>query len=276
MSKRGQDKAQQIEEDAHERTAPSGKVVYTAILEEAEDELQRPSAALFWSGLAAGLSMGFSLVAEGLLRSHLPERPWTPLVAEFGYSVGFLIVVLGRQQLFTENTLTPVLPLLQRKDGKTLGNVLRLWGVVLAANLLGALAFAWIAARTPAFEEHARHAFRQIGHEAMRHGFGTVLLRAVFAGWLIASIVWLLPFAESARVWVIIFITYLVALAELSHVVAGAAEVFVIALDGEKGWGAVLGGYVVPALLGNTIGGVLLVAALNHAQVVAGGGGKAV
>jgi formate/nitrite transporter FocA (FNT family) len=270
----GQDKSQQVEEEAHQRSAPSGKVVYKAILKEAEDELERPSSALFWSGLAAGLSMGFSPVAEGLLRSHLPERPWTPLVTKFGYSVGFLIVILGRQQLFTENTLTPVLPLLRRKDGKTLGNVLRLWGVVLAANLLGALAFAWIAARTSAFDEDARHAFRQIGHAVMRHGFGTVLLRGVFAGWLIASIVWLLPFAESSRIWVIVIITYLVGLAGLSHMVAGAVEVFALALAGEKGWGAALGGFVVPALIGHIIGGVLLVAVLNHAQVVAGGGGE--
>src|SRR5215204_494686 len=139
---------QQTEDEAHERSAPSGKVVYKAILHEAEDELGRPSAALFWSGLAAGLSMGFSLTAEALLRSRLPERDWTPLVTKLGYSVGFLVVILGRQQLFTENTLTPVLPLLQRKDAKTLANLLRLWGVVLAANLLGALSIAWVMARS--------------------------------------------------------------------------------------------------------------------------------
>src|SRR3954454_9630144 len=121
--------------DADERTAPSGKVVYKAILKEGEEELERPSAALFWSGLAAGLSMGFSMVAEGLLTAHLPDAPWRPLVAKLGYSVAFLIVVLGRQQLFTENTLSPVLPLLKRKDRATAANVLRLWGVVLAANL---------------------------------------------------------------------------------------------------------------------------------------------
>src|SRR5690349_9073033 len=110
------------EDEAEERSSPSGKIVYKAILKEAEDELERPSSALFWSGLAAGLSMGFSLVGEGLLRAHLPDKPWRPLVAKLGYSVGFLIVILGRQQLFTENTLTPILPLLQRRDARTLGN----------------------------------------------------------------------------------------------------------------------------------------------------------
>src|SRR4051795_10108364 len=82
-----------VEEEAEERSSPSGKVVYKAILKEAEDELERPSSALFWSGLAAGLSMGFSLVAEGILRTRLPEREWTPLVTKLGYSIGFLVVI---------------------------------------------------------------------------------------------------------------------------------------------------------------------------------------
>src|SRR3954465_13897219 len=110
------EESQKQEEEAHERSSPSGTVVYKAILKEGESELERSSSALFWSGLAAGLSMGFSLVAEGLLRAHLPAEEWRPLGAKFGYSIGFLIVILGRQQLFTENTLTPVLPLLQKKE----------------------------------------------------------------------------------------------------------------------------------------------------------------
>jgi formate/nitrite transporter FocA (FNT family) len=269
-----QQKEQHLEQEAQHRSAPSGKVVYKAILKEADGELERPSAALFWSGLAAGLSMGFSLVAEGLLRAYLPERQWTPLVAKFGYCVGFLIVILGRQQLFTENTLTPVLPLLQRKDGKTLRNMLRLWGVVLAANLLGALVMAWAVAKTNAFDEHVRREFVEIGHQSLGPGFGTVLLRGVFAGWLIALIVWLLPFAETARVWVIVIVTWVVGVGHLSHIVAGSVNGFALAAAGEKEWGTVLLSFVVPTLIGNTIGGVTFVAALSHAQVVAGGQGE--
>ena len=167
-----------------------------------------------------------------------------------------------------------MLPLLRRRDLPTLGNMLRLWAVVLGANLLGALIFAWVASRTEAFAPDVRHAFTAIGHDAVRHGFGTALLKGVFAGWLIATIVWLLPFAEAARVWVIILVTYVVGLAQLSHVVAGAVEAFALAWAGEKGWPAVIGGYLLPTLIGNIIGGVTLVAALNHAQVVAGGHGE--
>jgi formate/nitrite transporter FocA (FNT family) len=256
--------------EADHRSAPSGKIVYKAILKEGEEELARPSSALFWSGLAAGLSMGFSMIAEGLLTAYLPEAKWRPLVAKLGYSVGFLIVVLGRQQLFTENTLTPILPLLQRKAGAGLANVLRLWAVVLFANLIGALLVAIVSARTSAFDPEVQKAFVEMGHKAMEHGFWTTLLRGVFAGWLIALMVWLLPFAESARVWVIVVITYFVGVGHFSHIIAGAVEVFALAAGGHTTWAHVFAAFIAPTLVGNILGGVTLVTMLNHAQVVAG------
>src|SRR5271170_996181 len=130
------------QKQVEERLAIGANVVYETIRREGEDELQRPAAALAWSGLAAGLSMGFSFIAEGLLMARLPDQPWRPLIGCAGYCVGFLIVILGRQQLFTENTLTVVLPLLLRKDLSTLLRMLRLWGVVLGANLVGTFLFA--------------------------------------------------------------------------------------------------------------------------------------
>lgn len=259
-------------EEAEERSAPSGRVVYKAILVEGEDELDRPSSALFWSGLAAGGSMGFSLVTEGLLRAHLPDAPWRPMISKLGYSVGFLIVILGRQQLFTENTLTPVLPLLRRRTADVLRNVLRLWSIVLLANLIGGAAIAWALVKTPAFEPPIRQAFLDLGREAMNHPSGTILIRGIFAGWLIALMVWLLPFAEAARVFVIVIVTYVVGLGQLSHVIAGSVETFALAWAGQRGWGEVFGGYLLPTLAGNIVGGVTLVAAINHAQVCAGSG----
>jgi formate/nitrite transporter FocA (FNT family) len=255
---------------AEERSAPSGAIVYKAILKEGTDELRRPSSALFWSGLAAGLSMGFSLIAEGLLRTYLPEAGWQPLLAKMGYSVGFLIVILGRQQLFTENTLTPILPLLMRKDAKTFANVARLWGIVLGANLLGGLLVGWVCVKSSAFEPEVQSTFVEIGRETIHYGFAQTVLRGIFAGWLLALMVWLLPFAESGRIWVIIIVTYLVGLGHFSHVVAGSINAFALAAAGAASWAKVLGVFVLAALLGNTLGGVTLVAALNHAQVVSG------
>jgi formate-nitrite transporter family protein len=255
-------------QEAQTRSSVSVHVVHEAVRQEGEEELKRSSAALAWSGLAAGLSMGFSLAGEGLIRSRLPDAPWRPLFAKFGYSAGFALVILGRQQLFTENTLTAILPLLHRPSSHKLNNVLRLWAVVLAANTLGALVIAWVMGNTAAFSAEARAAFQAIGQESLAPGFWTVLLRGIFAGWLLAMLVWILPFAEHARFFVIVGFTWLIGVSGFSHVVAGAIEVLYLAATGSATWGQAVGGYIVPALIGNILGGVSLVAALNHAQVV--------
>ncbi len=265
-----EEKHENEEEEAKDRVAPSGVIVYKTILKEGQDELDRSSSALFWSGLAAGLSMSFSMIGEGLLKAYLPDAQWAKLIYGFGYSLGFLFVILGRQQLFTENTLTPILPLLQGKTMKCLKNVARLWGIVLGANLLGGLLVAVAIAHTNAFEPHVKAAFYDLARTALEPNWPTILLRGIFAGWMIALMVWLLPFAQSARVGVIIIVTYFVAIGHFSHIIAGSIEVFTYAAAGEAAWLDVWSHYVLPTLIGNVIGGLTLVAALNHAQIVAG------
>jgi formate-nitrite transporter family protein len=254
--------------EAQERSSVTARVVHEAVRREGEEELKRSSSALAWSGLAAGLSMGFSLIVEGVLRSRLPDAPWRPLIAKLGYSAGFLIVILGRQQLFTENTLTPILPLLHQPTAANAANVARLWAVVLASNLLGALVIALVLAQTGAFPPEVRTAFGELGMESVGVGFGLALLRGIFAGWLMALLVWLLPFAEHARFFVIIAMTWMIGIGGLTHVVAGSVEVSYLVFQGMTPWQQAFGAYVLPALIGNIIGGVSLVAALNHAQVV--------
>src|SRR3954463_765990 len=131
------------EAKAQDEHIPEGEVIYRAIRSDGDHALGMSNAELAWSGLAAGLSMGFSLLAEGVLRAHLPDAPWRPLVSKLGYAVGFLIVILGRQQLFTEQTLTAMLSLLSKdRPQGTLGGVARLWSIVLIANLIGVGVFA--------------------------------------------------------------------------------------------------------------------------------------
>jgi formate/nitrite transporter FocA (FNT family) len=256
--------------EADQKQSPQGAVVYRAIYREGHEELSRDSRALAWSGLAAGLSMGFSLLGEAFLRAHLPDTPWRPLISKLGYSVGFLIVILGRQQLFTENTLTVILPLLRIKRGGMLANVARLWLVVFAANLVGAVLFTAVLAFLPVLEPPVKEAALAAAAEALAPGPVAIAIRGVFAGWLIALMVWLLPFAETARVWVIIILTYIVGLAGFSHVIAGSVEVFFLSWMGLQPWTTTVAAYTVPALIGNTVGGVMLVAALAHVQYIEG------
>lgn len=253
-------------------------VIHEVIRMRGEDELARTNASLAWSGLAAGLSMGFSFIAEGLIRARLPhEAHWAPLVSKLGYTVGFLIVVLGRQQLFTENTLTPVLPVMARRNVKTLLQMLRLWVVVLVTNLIGAVIVAWVLCHTDAFDQTVKSTFMEMGSRALHHGFGTQFIRGIFAGWLIAMVVWLLPAVPSNRFWIILLLTWLVGIGELSHIIAGSVETMYAVVGKQATWAEYFSHFMFPALLGNTVGGVSLVAALNHAQTVTGlnqSGGK--
>ena len=266
----GPDLDEREKHKAEEEESLNASVTYEVIRREGEKELARSPRALAWSGLAAGLSMGFILVAEGLLRSHLPEASWRPLVAKLGYSVGFLIVILGSQQLYTENTLTPIVPLLTRRSGEMLGRVLRLWAIVLVTNLLGTIVFAWVLARTTLFDPDIHVALLGVASEALRGDVATTFVRAIFAGWLIALMVWMLPGAQTGQISVIVAMTYLVGVAGLAHIIAGSTEVAYLVARGAATWGDYFGRFVLPVAVGNTLGGVTLVAALNHAQVVGG------
>ena len=258
------------QKQVEDRVAIGANVVHETIRREGDDELRRTSSALAWSGLAAGLAMGFSLVAEGLLAANLPDTMWRPLISKLGYSVGFLMAVLGRQQLFTENTLTVILPLLLRKNLRTFGSVLRLWAVVLLSNLVGAFLFALAISKIGIFNPHVQQALLTVSQEGTGDTFWLVVARSVFAGWLIAMMVWLLPGAESSRVAIIIVITYLIGLGNFHHIIAGSNKHFFLLLSAQESWPVYLLHFFVPVMLGNVLGGVSLVAFLNHAQVVSG------
>jgi formate/nitrite transporter FocA (FNT family) len=242
-------------------------LVHEIIREEGEEELARKPGALAWSGLAAGLSMGFSLVVEGLFHHHLPEAGWRPLIASFGYTTGFVIVILGRQQLFTENTLTGVIPVLTRRDRATVQALARLWSVVLLANLVGAGLFAALAASAPIFEPNLHEDFLAIGERAAAGSHLILFVKAIIAGWLIGLMVWMLPGAGPTRLGVILLITYIVALGGFSHIIAGSVDVLYLVFSGDKSFFSYLFDFMVPVLLGNIVGGSALVAMLNHAQV---------
>jgi formate/nitrite transporter FocA (FNT family) len=264
------DLTEREKEEAADRTSVKATIVHETIRYDGEEELSRPLAALAWSALAAGLSMGFSLVAMALFRAYLPDTPWRPLVARLGYPMGFLIVITGRQQLFTENTLTAIIPLLARRNLATLWLVCRLWAVVLVSNIAGAHLFAWVVATTPMFRPEVRNAMFELSKEAANVTFGVAILRGVFAGWLIAMVVWMLAAIDTGRLAVIIIITYIVGLASLTHIIAGSVEMLFLVMVGYKTWWSIVIGYMLPTLIGNCIGGVSLTAALNHAQAVAG------
>lgn len=252
-------------EEADDRSSTTAKVVHEAIRLEGTEELERPSSSIGWSGFAAGLTMGCSMLGQGLLQTHLPDAPWRELVASFGYCLGFIFVTMGRQQLFTETTLTVMLPYL--KGTHRMVDVARYWALVFAANIIATLLFAAATSIPHLFAPDAVQSFIKLGIKAVEPGAGLVLVKAVFAGWLIALMVWLMPASGPARFFVIVAVTWLISVGQFSHVIAGSAEGAFAAIHGAIGWSDYLLGFLIPALVGNSIGGVVFVALLNHAQV---------
>ena len=246
---------------------PDAYVLHEVIRLEGDEELRRHGGALFLSAFSAGLSIALSLIVPGVLKSYLPVADWTKVVTTMGYAVGFLVVVLGRQQLFTENTITPILPLLHDRTAKTAWRVGRLWAIVLAGNILATLAIATVIAHAGAFEPSVQKAFAEISHDAIAHGFAATCVKAIFAGWMIALMVWFLPATGSAAPFVIALMTWLVALCGLAHIVAGSVEAFYLVVTGAASMGDYVQKFFVPTLLGNAFGGVTLVAVLNYGQV---------
>jgi formate/nitrite transporter FocA (FNT family) len=255
-------------EDIEERTVPRTPVIYEIVCRLGAEEMARPVNSLWWSGVAGGLSISFSLLAQAILRQHLPDAPWQPLVSSFGYSIGFVMVVLSRQQLFAENTVTVVLPVMADFTAKNLRSLARMWTVVLLANMAGTLFASLFCTFTPVLSPELRDGMLAVSRHILDHSWLETAVMAVGAGFLMAAMVWLLPGAEAAQFYVVVAMTWLIAAGGFMHVVAGSMEAFMLALNGGLGVWAMLGDFFVPVIIGNIIGGTALFALLAYAQVM--------
>jgi formate-nitrite transporter family protein len=253
---------------AESGTRLSAVEIHDNILEPAKKEMDRPASSLLWSALASGMVIGFSFLASAFA-AHLVSEPYQAAAAAAAYPLGFIFVVMARSELFTENTLDPVVPLLEQRNRETFRKLLRMWGLLLAGNLVGALIFGWVLARTPVVQPELHPSLMKIATEVSSGGFGQVLYAGVFAGWLIALLSWLLASTHStaAQIVLIWLCTAPISALHFRHSIAGSVEAFYRAAAGGASWGSMLGQFVVPSVIGNAIGGVLLVALLNYGQV---------
>jgi len=255
--------------DVGKTERPSSKAIYDVVRRNGEEELDRPTASLLWSGLAAGMLIGFSVLGEAILRQHLPDAPWRMLVENVGYSFGFLLVILGRMQLFTENTITTVLPVAAGRKRRQFLAMGRLWAIVLGANVLGALVAAGFFAQSGAFGPDMVETIRALSEHATGMGAEEALARAIPAGILIAALVWMLPAQEGNDVLLIVLFTWLIAAGDFAHVIAGSVEMWFLVLTGDLGLLDGVGRFFLPVLAGNIIGGTAVFTLLAWGQVQA-------
>lgn len=239
--------------------------VLRRVIATAEEELRAPARQLFISGVAAGLCAGSSLLASVNVAAQLEDTPYAELGAAAFYGLGFVFIVLGRYQLYTENTLTPVMLVLERRD--SLLKLLRLWALVLAGNVVGATVLGALLHQSGVFEPDAAATLARVGGEATTEGTVRLLWSSVFAGVLVATMVWVVMAVRESmpRLALVLLIASVIPIARLHHCVFGTAEVvFAVLADAATVLGALR--FFGWCVLGNTLGGVVFVSLLNYAQ----------
>ena len=254
----------EVDED---RLPSRAMAIHEHIRQDGEKELERDAMALLWSAIAAGLSMGASLLAKGIFHVQLDGVPGSFLLENLGYTFGFIIVIMARQQLFTENTVTAVLPVMQNPTMGNAGLLMRLWSVVLLGNVVGTGIAAWAFEYMPIFDEETRDAFVKIGMDVMKNSPGEMFANAIISGWIIATMVWMFPAAGAAKIVVIILMTWLIALADTTHIVVGSVEILYLVFNGTLHWSDFFWPFALPTLAGNICGGTFIFVLMSHAQI---------
>ncbi|MGL2944660.1 formate/nitrite transporter family protein [Acinetobacter baumannii] len=251
--------------EEHEKLSP--RLVYEIIRRDGAEELDRPTAALIFSGIAAGLVISFSFVFKAIIASYIPiDAIWTDLITNFGYTIGFLIAILGHMQLFTENTITTVVPLFKPFTLDKLRAVGRLWGIVILCNIIGTALASLFFLTTDLFTPNIDKALDELAHHVASFSATQNLLKGVMSRLLIAALVWMLP-SVSNKFLVIFFMTYLIGLGDFTHVVVGSTEMSYLVWQGEASLGEYLFNFLIPTTIGNIIGGTGVFTLLIYGQV---------
>jgi formate-nitrite transporter family protein len=252
---------------------PSAEDIYQQVATNARQELKRSNLSLAISGFGGGAFMGLSALGTAIAVALIGDSPHAHMISRMFYTLGFIVVIVGRSQLFTENTLYPVALVLAEK--REFWNTLRLWAVVLPANIAGAFGFALIASWTPALNPAYVDALSHLGAGAIAHPALTVFWSGVIGGWIIALAAWMVSGSHSitGSVAVIWLLTYIVGLGDFAHCIASSCEILVTVLTHHAPWVA-FPQWFIPAVLGNICGGVGLVTILEYGQVIYGEAGK--
>jgi formate/nitrite transporter FocA (FNT family) len=257
----------QEEASVWQATRLSARLIYEVIRRDGDEELSRPAVSLVWSALAAGMLISLSVIAQAVLHKALPDAPWARPVESLGYSAGFLVVILGRMQLFTENTITTVLPVVSRRSVWCLRRTARLWAIVLSANLVSAFVTAGFLSVPGVVSPALYDSLLAVAHHAVEGEAWTNFLRAMPAGVLIAAIVWIMPSAGGNSFFIILSLTWLMAAGGFAHVIAGTVELGLLIWSGDTGLGHGILAYLLPVLAGNIVGGTAIFTMLTWGQV---------
>ncbi len=245
--------------------APNAAQILRAVIKDGRSELERASLGLAFSGFVAGLCVPFGAMALAVFASLTGGVGLVPILFS---PLGFIIVILGKAELFTAHTVSGVAATL--KDFGYWRDLLRLWVVVFAFNLLGTAAFAALVVYGEVLPPSALGYLLEEADKILEFGFWSVVLKGVLGGWLVGLMPWLVASSEStiAEFFSIYALALLIPAAGLPHCIVGSSEFLMSLFSGEISASQYLVGFLAPTTLGNVIGGLVLVTLLNWGQVL--------
>lgn len=235
-------------------------------LDNARRELDRSVRKLAFSGIAGGITMGLTSLGVSATHAFLGEGGWRDLVAYLLYPAGFIAVIIGRAQLFTENTLYPVVLVLDER--RHLMKMLRLWGTVFVANIVGACVFAILVAKSSALHPDMISALVRMGTNASAGTAGHFFWSGVIGGWLIALVAWTVTASHwtIGQLAMIYLLTLIVGAGRFAHCIAGSCEILAAVMYGAIPSSSYFH-WLLFTTVGNICGGTVIVSLLNYGQV---------
>jgi formate-nitrite transporter family protein len=230
--------------------------------------VRRTPHALAFSGFAGGITMGLTGLAVATAKAALPENA-ANFVPYLFYPLGFIAVIIGRAQLFTENTLYPVALILSER--KHVWDTLKLWAIVFASNIAGAAAFAVLAVRTSSLKPEIADHLAKLGQEALTGSNSHFFWSGVIGGWLIALVAWMVSASQwtIGQIAVIWLLAFVVGAGHFAHCIATSGEILAAVFSGHEPFAA-YAKWLGLATAGNITGGIFIVTLLNFGQVKAG------
>lgn len=257
-----------------ESSSGKPKTAYQIITEQIHTgvaEYDRSNLALFISALAAGLEVGFSVFLIGTMFTLLngsADLHTLHLVTAFCYPIGFIFVIIGRSELFTEHTTLAVLPVL--KGWAKITDLLKIWGIIYVGNLIGGYLIGFILTVIgPQKEIIDIEFFALLANDMVDHPAHIILGSSILAGWLMGLLSWLVTSSQEtiSRILLIFLVTSVIGLGGLHHAIVGSIEVFTGLITSDKITFGDYAHFQFWTTIGNIIGGVVFVALVKYGAI---------